>query len=299
MRVRSGILRAIVMMLFIVGATCVLSAQVQAQDSCPVDLTENGVCPMEVPGNYHCVCEDDNDDLCLDYPNGFKIDEEVFSGVFEFRSGEQGDPPVTTELFGNAPSEADAQITAWSDGNSVGWSINFFPLNAVLVKGGPDSNAYLYWGPDLFSDAGLVAPINASRSSAEVSHVEFCFPSEVTYVHLADFRAVETEGGVTISWATAVELDNAGFNLYRSDSPDGDFVQINSALIASKGNSVIGASYTFVDSVGAGVYWYKLEDIDSRSVKTMHDPIAVIVGGENLFIPTLAFSVTGISPTQE
>ena len=76
---------------------------------------------------------------------------------------------------------------------------------------------------------------------------------------------------------TGDETDNRGFNIYRADSKDGNYVKINASLIASKVGSGLGTSYEFTDS---GVknwttYFYKLEDVDVNVVKTMHGPIAV------------------------
>lgn len=70
---------------------------------------------------------------------------------------------------------------------------------------------------------------------------------------------------VRITWETATELQTAGFNLYRSTSPDGEFEQVNrDQLIPSQGTTTSGASYTYVDSqVKAGeTYYYLLEEIE-------------------------------------
>ena len=37
---------------------------------------------------------------------------------------------------------------------------------------------------------------------------------------------------VVVEWSTASELDTAGFNLYRSESPDGPFEKVNQNLIS-------------------------------------------------------------------
>lgn len=71
---------------------------------------------------------------------------------------------------------------------------------------------------------------------------------------------------VEIQWETATEVNTAGFNLYRSDAPDGDFIQINtgSGLVASRGEAVSGATYTYIDNtVEVGkTYYYVLEEVE-------------------------------------
>lgn len=67
---------------------------------------------------------------------------------------------------------------------------------------------------------------------------------------------------LTIHWQTESEDDIAGFNLYRADSPGGDFIKINQSLItlnASKaGNGQ--SEFRFVDSnvIRGRTYYYKL-----------------------------------------
>jgi predicted outer membrane repeat protein len=96
-----------------------------------------------------------------------------------------------------------------------------------------------------------------------------------TAITLASFTAAPAAGGVLVQWETAVEIDNAGFHLYRANSPDGEFVQINDQLIAATGNGT-GAQYRFIDRVDAGSYVYQLEDIDAAGVATRHTLVASV-----------------------
>ncbi|MCA9979898.1 MAG: hypothetical protein KDD89_03680 [Anaerolineales bacterium] len=81
---------------------------------------------------------------------------------------------------------------------------------------------------------------------------------------------------IQIDWQTETEFDTAGFNIFRSDSPEGEFVQINEQLIPSQADPASGASYTYVDTnVEAGqTYFYKLEDVEYSNVRQQHDTIA-------------------------
>lgn len=101
----------------------------------------------------------------------------------------------------------------------------------------------------------------------------------VTAVTLASFMA-EADGdrNVTLSWETAAEVDNAGFNLYRARSRDGHYIRVNDILIPAKGGATSEASYRYMDTPPAyGTYYYKLEDVDYNGVSTMHGPEKVRV----------------------
>ncbi|MCI0521386.1 MAG: hypothetical protein L0Z70_14155 [Chloroflexi bacterium] len=69
---------------------------------------------------------------------------------------------------------------------------------------------------------------------------------------------------VVLEWSTASELDSAGFNVYRSDSAEGPFEQINGGLIAASTDPLTGGEYTYYDrEVRPGrVYYYELEEVE-------------------------------------
>ncbi|MFN3532057.1 MAG: hypothetical protein ACK41Q_06015, partial [Candidatus Brocadia sp.] len=99
-----------------------------------------------------------------------------------------------------------------------------------------------------------------------------------TAIELVYFKAKANDNGsVTLKWKTATEVDNAGFNLYRAKSRDGEYKKINDTLIPAQGNAVSGASYRYVDTPGKGTFYYKLEDVDYSGVSTMHGPEKVRV----------------------
>jgi hypothetical protein len=101
-----------------------------------------------------------------------------------------------------------------------------------------------------------------------------------TAVELAAFD-VEAQGDdIVLSWQTATELDNLGFNIYRADSADGPQTRVNERLIPAQGaGDVGGASYSFVDETAATgrTYYYWLEDVDVDGVATKDGPVEVSV----------------------
>ena len=97
---------------------------------------------------------------------------------------------------------------------------------------------------------------------------------EPTLIELTSFDAQGAWRRIILNWTTASEKDNAGFNIYRSETENGEYVKINAALIPAQGIATEGASYKFVDwSVERGkTYYYKLEDIDLSGIATLHGP---------------------------
>ena len=97
-----------------------------------------------------------------------------------------------------------------------------------------------------------------------------------TVIELISFEADAGWKSVALQWSTASEIDNAGFNIYRAETEDGEYVKINKMLISAKGTPTQGASYRFVDRglKNKKTYYYKLEDIDLSGNKTLHGPIS-------------------------
>ena len=99
-----------------------------------------------------------------------------------------------------------------------------------------------------------------------------------TLIELATLTAIPGNTQATIQWTTESEIDNAGFNLYRSESKNGAYVQMNDALIPAEGSPLYGSFYEFVDDdvQNRKTYWYKLEDIDIYGKSTFHGPVSVM-----------------------
>ena len=104
---------------------------------------------------------------------------------------------------------------------------------------------------------------------------------------------------VVIAWKTASELDTVGFNVYRSDTPNGAYTQINPQLIPASLDPLTGGEYTYTDrDVTKGkVYYYQLEDIDMNGGVSQHGPLEVKAGPGTVgweFLLAVIFWVIGI-----
>ena len=83
-------------------------------------------------------------------------------------------------------------------------------------------------------------------------------------VSLSKFRPERLDdGSIVIRWITESELNNAGFNILRSEKRDGQFTKINTSLIAGQGTTSERTTYSMVDKSAKPnvVYYYQIQDV--------------------------------------
>lgn len=79
----------------------------------------------------------------------------------------------------------------------------------------------------------------------------------------------------TIRWATASEVDNFGFDVYRSESEDGPFERLNAEVIEGAGTTDEPSHYEFVDDTidPRKAYYYYVESISMSGERELFTPI--------------------------
>ena len=100
-----------------------------------------------------------------------------------------------------------------------------------------------------------------------------------------------TPGPVLFQWSTASELDTAGFNVLRGDTPAGPFTRLNAEVIPASPDPLVGGSYVFTDThvTPAQTYYYQLEEVEFDGSTALQgttattaqynvEPIWVVVG---------------------
>lgn len=105
-------------------------------------------------------------------------------------------------------------------------------------------------------------------------------PSNPLAVTLASFNAEPQGDHVLVTWETVSEIQNLGFNLYRSTVEGQVGERINPEMIASMApGSAQGYAYNFEDAtvVPDQTYWYTLEDLSVSGVATTHGQVAATV----------------------
>jgi hypothetical protein len=120
-------------------------------------------------------------------------------------------------------------------------------------------------------------------SNTDITGTEEAIPGSLSDfslpVELASFTAQEKNGLVTLTWTTESELNNLGFNIYRSTGTDDSFEKVNQKLIEGAGTSSHSNTYTFIDNRtnARTTYFYKLEDIDVDGKSRFHGPVEIYV----------------------
>ena len=98
-------------------------------------------------------------------------------------------------------------------------------------------------------------------------------------VELSYFTVERNKSTVLVKWETASEINNMGFNIYRSELENGNFIKPNRSMIFGAGNSSWENEYLFVDDkITAGkTYYFQLEDISYDGTKEKHDIISITI----------------------
>ena len=151
----------------------------------------------------------------------------------------------------------------------------------VVVCGQKEDQMIWYENKLIVTSTTTVPPTTTSSTTTTVTPTTTITNSTTTtvpptLVSLIDFNAIPGNRIVTLVWSTASETENAGFNLYRSETENGEYTKLNVSIIPAKGSTTAGASYEFIDNSvqNRKTYYYKLEDIDLNGKSTMHGPVS-------------------------
>ncbi len=106
-------------------------------------------------------------------------------------------------------------------------------------------------------------------------------------VQLISFSAASTPAGVQLSWTTESEVNNAGFEIYRSVDPSANFILLagfkETPSLRGQGNSSRKHAYNYTDALvkNKQKYYYKLADVSYSGKRSYYGPISVNTGGES------------------
>lgn len=187
--------------------------------------------------------------------------------------------------FSSSSEEANAAVDdgMWnsydfSEGDAGAW------IDTDDVDTGESLARYLDPGSSVYADSNSKDDWYHETSPSQGT------VSSQTLVTLSSFVARRHEGHVTVEWETASEIDNAGFNIWRSQVADGAYIQINRELIPARGGPLTGTSYRYLDETAIDVHspWYRLEDVDIYGISTLHGPVAAVTPRRHpMYLPLL------------
>jgi hypothetical protein len=176
-------------------------------------------------------------------------------------------------IWGSSASDIFAAGYTWTDAydyfgtilhyDGTSWSPMSIDVTTYNLRG--------IWGSSR-TDVFAVGNPGDSMTDGIILH----YSGAPTLITLSSFTATSSGRKVILEWSTASEIDNAGFNLYRAESENGEYMKINDNLIPAEGSATQGATYQFIDDnvKNRTTYYYKLEDIDTHGTSTMHGPVS-------------------------
>ena len=191
-----------------------------------------------------------------------------------------GTPIVTySDIHDGYPGEGNID----ADPKFVNSATEDFHLLFPLVPQSPFGSPCIDTGtnagsPDHDND-GRERPIDGDHNGSYLCDMGAYEAEGPTLIKSDQFSAVPQGNQITITWSTLSEIDNAGFNLWRSEAKDGKYTMINFKIIEAEGGATLKAEYSYSDNTAkAGVtYYYKLEDIDTRGNSTFHGPVSAMI----------------------
>ena len=177
--------------------------------------------------------------------------------------GPGGDGYSRIVIFDNASSlsngAAASHVLGQTDLNS---SAPYSTTNATL--GGT-------WGINVENAIGQLWVADAGNNRV----IRFTSPTGSLPVELTTFTAEVRNGAVNLSWKTATEINNSGFEIQRNSSSGWAKV----AFVQGHGTTNTPQNYSYSDgSVRVGTYSYRLKQIDHNGNFVYHQAIEAKVG---------------------
>ncbi len=177
------------------------------------------------------------------------------------QSNDEGGIAVDDNLDGQFNTLTTIDICTTTDTGGA-WITSSFDLSAYI---------------GMTIQIGFYANTNGNQAISDfyVDDVNFEVCTSVALaVDLIDFNATSLDKQIDVTWTTANEVNNKGFELYRSIDPINGF-----KLIEAMDAKVNGGDYKFVDqNVSAGItYYYQLQQLDYESTKTNLGVVSAVI----------------------
>ena len=143
------------------------------------------------------------------------------------------------------------------------------------IGAGDDVSMYPYAATDIDGESRPGADGGMPDIGADENDLEA--PLAVT---LSVFTATSNGDKIILNWRTESEVNNLGFNVYRSRRLDGDYVKVTPALIMGAGTEATPREYSFTDDyvVIGRTYYYYIEDLEFSGKTNKSDIIEITVG---------------------
>lgn len=298
-----------------------------------------GPVAMEGSGSLKVAPDDPEALLTMEYPRTLEASQAKQvggDGTYDFgsvpteiRFSGADSRRVTVSRYGNAPENVEGipesnvsqyRLVVAGEGLSFDSAELRFPVSDYAGIDQPeDVTIYRRDTPETGDFTALTTTVDDNGTPNDVSDdtlsattdsfSEFVFASEANAlpVELASFDAIATEGGARLTWRTASETGNAGFEVQRQkEETEGDtwaqvgYVESN----APGGTTTEAQSYEYLSKdLAVGTHQFRLKQVDLDGSSTLTGPVSVdiqMTEGLKLEIPapnptgraaTLSFAV--------
>lgn len=202
------------------------------------------------------------------------------------RTGSATDSDVpTTGIYEDTNQDGTPDGTAFSTATFSNGSATFSNLNnkslsttidwLIAFDIAPEANQSNNAGCSIASN-GIVGSGGTVIIFGGFSSGDYTLP-----ISLSLFTATVYSNEVNLKWRTDSEINNIGFEILRSETPEDKYVLISSyqtnPTLLGQGNRNGSTEYFYIDQLDSDnfTYWYKLVDVDYNGRKTQHGPIRV------------------------
>jgi hypothetical protein len=196
----------------------------------------------------------------------------------------QKDGPLQTVTFDPDPNQpGSAYSTDYSEATMTAFGEwERLPMGEVYLPSGEYSCQFILTEESFHGWPG--GSYTGNWASTMGADIQFTIDEDYELpVLLSLFQAELQDSSILIEWLTESELNNLGFEIYKSKNEDGNYNLLSSyktnSNLVGQGNSNYKHEYSFSDKsiIGGLTYFYELADVDFSGEKTFHGPISVKV----------------------
>ncbi len=218
---------------------------------------------VNAAGTYDRTVEQFNSDATTVDPD---IDGTTLSAVSAVRYFE-----VANNTGAGSLTAAPTITLSWNSNDGVDGPLTALDV-AQLATSGPASGSWTSKGGD---GSGTASSGTITSAGITTGGIYYALGDDAAGgqdnslpVELMAFEANADFDQVVLSWKTASELENLGFNIYRQKAESADWTIVNEQMIQGQGTYSGETDYTYVDKqITAGEsYRYKLESISYNGV---------------------------------
>jgi len=204
--------------------------------------------------------------------SNFRFGGQYTAGFYETLNGKMDE----IRVWNDVRSQAEIQANMYHELPNPTAQANlvaYYPLNATTGTAASDSSVNSYTG-------------TLGALSFDTSSVAADWEQDELPVTLSSFTAICLGGNAELQWTTQSESNNLGWNVYRSESGNPETaVIVNHELIAGAGTSWEPTNYSYSDESDLEEdekYYYWIEDITYGNASTLHGPVSVTTGSEQI-----------------